>query len=77
MVGDTVIADGREYVIAWDGSLGQGQTVTPTSALRLCACGCGNPVSRPERRYASQACAGRGWRGVSTAERIRHQVGGA
>lgn len=74
MIGDTVIADGIELVVAWDGALPPRQTVIPVSPNRYetapCGCGCGRIVS-PPARYASYACAGRGIQGKTVAERVR------
>ncbi len=67
----------REYLVVWDGSVAaQREEVRPNgqpAPQRVCACGCGRPVSF-RVRYASPSCAGLGRRGLPTVERVRHQV---
>lgn len=74
----TLIVGHREYDVVWDGSVAaRREEVVPEGApvapVRRCACGCGRQVSF-RRRYASQACAGRGIQGLSTVERVRRSV---
>jgi len=72
----TLVVGHREYLVVWDGSVAaRREEVRPVGApiapVRRCACGCGLQVSF-RLRYASQACTGRGMRGLTTAERVRH-----
>ncbi len=74
----TLVVGHREYLVVWDGSVAASrQEVAPAGArtipLRLCACGCGVPVSF-RLRYASPVCTGRGNRGLSVTERV-HTTG--
>jgi len=72
----SLIVGRREYEIVYDGTVHR-EEVRPAGApiapVRRCACGCGLQVFF-RMRYASQACAGRGIRGLSTVERVRHEV---
>jgi hypothetical protein len=71
----TLVVGHRAYEVVWDGSVAatRQEVVPPGVRLapqRVCACGCGVPVSF-RLRFASQACAGRGMRGLPVTERVR------